>query len=64
MDDLQALPLVNQDRWILLQGSLQRIVAHLPLSCQWTHVAAAVQQAKSKAVDRVFTILGLPRADH
>jgi hypothetical protein len=63
MDDLQALPLADQDRWILLQGSLQRRVAHLPRGCQWTHVAAAVQRAESKAVDGVFAIVGLPRVE-
>jgi hypothetical protein len=30
MDRMQALPLVDQDRWLLLLDSLQRQVAHLP----------------------------------
>jgi hypothetical protein len=30
MDDLHALPVADQVRWILLQGSLQWRVAHLP----------------------------------
>jgi hypothetical protein len=29
MDRMQALPLADQDRWLLLHGSLQRRVAHL-----------------------------------
>jgi hypothetical protein len=63
MDDLHALPSVDLDRWILLQGSLQRRVARLPRGCQSTHVVAAVQRAESKAVDGVFAILGLPRVE-
>jgi hypothetical protein len=63
MDDLHVLLLADQDRWILLQGSLQQTVAHLPRGCQWTHVAAAVQRAESKAVDSVGAILGLPRVE-
>jgi hypothetical protein len=69
MDDLEALPLADQDCWILLQSSLQWRVAHLPRGCQWTHVAAAVQRSDSKslsiskAVDGVFAILGLPSAE-
>jgi hypothetical protein len=30
MDNLHALPLADQVRWILLQGNLRRRVAHLP----------------------------------
>jgi hypothetical protein len=63
MDDFHALPLADQDRWILLQGSLQRRVAHLPRGCQCTHAVAAVQRAESKAVDGVFAMLGLPRVE-
>jgi hypothetical protein len=63
MDDLLALPLADQDHWILLQASLQRRVAHFPQGCQWTHVAAAVQRAESKAVDGVFAILGPPSVE-
>jgi hypothetical protein len=29
MDRMQALPLADQDRWLLLHGSLQRRVEHL-----------------------------------
>jgi hypothetical protein len=53
MEELQALPLAAQDRWLLLHGSLQRRVAHLPRGCPWQHVGYAVQQAESKAVDGV-----------
>jgi hypothetical protein len=63
MEDLKAIPLADQDRWLLLHGSLQRRVAHLPRGCQWTHVEAAVQRAGSQALDCAFAILGLPRVD-
>jgi hypothetical protein len=63
MKELQALPLATQDRWLLLHGSLQRRVAHLPRGCPWQHVGHAVQRAESKAVDGVFALLGLPRVD-
>jgi hypothetical protein len=49
MEDLTALPLADQDHWLLLHGSLQRRVAHLPGGCQWTHVKAAVQRAEGSA---------------
>jgi hypothetical protein len=35
MDRMQALPLADHDRWLLLHGSLQRWVAHLPRGSQW-----------------------------
>jgi hypothetical protein len=38
IDRMQALPLLDQDRWILLHRSLQLRVAHLPRSSQWEHV--------------------------
>jgi hypothetical protein len=63
MEELQALPLAAQDRWLLLHGSLQRRVAYLPRGCPWQHVGHAVQRAESKAVDGVFALLGLPRVD-
>jgi hypothetical protein len=63
MEDLEALPLVDQDHWLLLHSSLQRRVAHLPRGCQWMHVEAGVQRAESKAVDCAFAILGLLRVD-
>jgi hypothetical protein len=63
MEDLTALPLADQDRWLLLHGSLQRRVAHLPRGCQWTHAGAAVQRAESQELDCAFAILGLPRVD-
>jgi hypothetical protein len=63
MEELQALSLAAQDRWLLLNGSLQRRVTHLPRGCPWQHVGHAVQRAESKAVDGVFALLGLPRVD-
>jgi hypothetical protein len=38
MEDLEALPLADQDRWLLLHGILQRRVAHLPWGCQLMHM--------------------------
>jgi hypothetical protein len=63
MDEMQALPLADQDRWILLHGSLQRRVAHLPQGCEWQHVGLAVRWAEDRAVDSVFAILEVPRVD-
>jgi hypothetical protein len=63
MEELQALPLAAQDRWLLLHGSLQRRVAHLPRGCPWQHVGHAVQRAERKTVHEVFALLGLPRVD-
>jgi hypothetical protein len=49
MDELLAIPLGDQDRWLVLHGSLQKHVAHLPQSCSWEHVGLVVGRAKSKA---------------
>lgn len=35
MDELQTLPPADQDRWLLLNGSLQQHVAQMPFGCQW-----------------------------
>jgi hypothetical protein len=63
MDELMALPLGDQDRWLVLSGSLQKRVAHLPRGCRWEHVGPAVLRAESKAVDCAFAIVALPRHD-
>jgi hypothetical protein len=51
---MQALPMLDQDRWILLHSSLQRRVAHLPRSSHWEHVGGAIQRVELKAVDASF----------
>jgi hypothetical protein len=58
MDRMQALPLADQDRWLLLHGSLQRRVAHLPRGSQWEQVGPAVHQAERKAVACAIAITG------
>jgi hypothetical protein len=58
MDRMQALPLADQDRWLLLHGSLQRRVAHLPRGSQWEQVGPAVHQAERKAVAGALAIAG------
>jgi hypothetical protein len=58
MDRMQALPLVDQDRWLLLHGSLSCQVAHLPRGSQWEQVGPAVHQADHKAVACALTIAG------
>jgi hypothetical protein len=58
MDRMQALPLADQDRWLLLHGSLQRQVAHLPRGSQWEQVGPAVHQAEPKAVACALAITG------
>jgi hypothetical protein len=63
MDQMQALPLADQDRWLLLHGSLQRRVAHLPRGNQWEQVGLAVQRAERKAVDCALAIIGHTTAD-
>jgi hypothetical protein len=63
MEELQALPQADQDCWLLLHGSLQRGMAHLPRVSLWQHVGQALQRADSEAVNGVFALLGLPRDD-
>jgi hypothetical protein len=63
MDEMQALPLADQDRWLLLHGSLQVRVAHLPRGCDWQHVGPAVWWAEDMAADGVFAILEVPHVD-
>jgi hypothetical protein len=61
MDELLALPLGDQDRWLVLHGSLQKRVAHLPRGCTWEHVGPVVVRAKSKAVDCAFAVMAQAR---
>jgi hypothetical protein len=63
MEELLALPLGDQDRWLSLQGSLQKRVAHLPRGYRWEHVGPAVQSAENKAVDCAFAIAANPRTN-
>jgi hypothetical protein len=63
MYELLALPLGDQDRWLVFHGSLQKRVAHLPLGCTWEHVGPAVVRAKSKAVDCAFAIMAQARTN-
>jgi hypothetical protein len=53
---MQALLLLDQDRWILLHRSLQLRVGHLPRSCQWEHVGRAIRRAELQVVDAAFAI--------
>jgi hypothetical protein len=63
LDKLQVLPLADQDRWLLLHGSLQRRVAHLPRGNQWQRVGQAVQRPESKAVNGAFALLQQAQAE-
>jgi hypothetical protein len=63
MDELLAQPLGDQDRWLVLHGSLRKRVAHLPRGCSWEHVGPAVVCAESKAVDCAFAIMAQARMD-
>jgi hypothetical protein len=63
MDELLALPLGDQDRWLVLHGSLQKHVEHLPQGCSWEHVGQAVGRAESEAVDCAFAITAQARLD-
>jgi hypothetical protein len=58
MDRMQALPLADQDRWLLLHGSLQRRVVHLPRGSQWEQVDPGIHQAERKAVACALAIAG------
>jgi hypothetical protein len=40
MEELLALPLGDQDSWLMLHGSLQKQVAHLPRGSRWKQVEA------------------------
>jgi hypothetical protein len=63
MDELLALPLEDQDRWLVLHSSLQKRVAHLPRGCAWEHAGPAVVLAGSKVVDCSFAIMAQARLD-
>ena len=63
MGELLQVPLGDQDRWLLLHGSLQKRVAHLPRGSRWEHVGPAVLRAESAAVDCAYAIIALPRED-
>jgi hypothetical protein len=63
MDKLLALPPGDQYRWLVLHGSLQKRVAHLPRGCTWEHVRPGVVRAESKAVDCAFAIMGQARTN-
>jgi hypothetical protein len=59
--ELLALLLGDQDRWLILHGSPQKQLAHLPRACKWSgQVGEADQLVESKAVDSAFAIMALP----
>jgi hypothetical protein len=58
MNTLDALPLPAQNRWLLLQGSLQLRVAHLPRVGEWAAVGTAVMVAEDRALQSTGAILG------
>jgi hypothetical protein len=64
MDTLDALPLPAQDRWLLLQGSLQLRVAHLPRVGKWAAVGTAVMVAEDRALQSTGAILGRETGAH
>jgi hypothetical protein len=57
MDTLDVLLLPAQDRWLLLQGSLQVHVAHLPRVGEWAAVRAALMVAEDRAPQSTGAIL-------
>jgi hypothetical protein len=63
IDKLLELRLGDQDRWLVLHGSLQKGVAHLPRGCTREHIGPAVVRAESKAVDCAFAIMAQARID-
>jgi hypothetical protein len=63
MDELLALPLGDQDCWLVLHGSLHKRAAHLPRGCTWEHVGPAMVLAESKAADCAFAIMPQARMD-
>jgi hypothetical protein len=64
MDTLDALPLPAQDRWLLLQGSLQLRVALLPRVGEWAAVGTAVMVAEDRALQITGAILGRETGGH
>jgi hypothetical protein len=64
MDTLDAFQLPAQDRWLLLQGSLQLLVAHLPRVGEWAAVGTAVMVAEDRALQSTGAILGRETGAH
>jgi hypothetical protein len=64
MDALDELPLPTQDRWLLLQGSLQLRMTHLPWVSEWAAVGTAVMDDEDYALRSTGTILGRERCAH
>jgi hypothetical protein len=63
MNELLALPLGDQDTWLVLHRSLQKRIAQLARGCTWEHVGLAVVRAESNAVDCAFTIMAQARIE-
>jgi hypothetical protein len=64
MDTLDALPLPAQNRWLLLHGSVQLRVAHLPRVGEWAAVGMAVMVAEDWAIQSTGAILGRETGAH
>jgi hypothetical protein len=57
MDTLEGLPLRRQDQLLLLRGSLQQRIAHLPRVCTCDSIGLAVT-LEARAVDSACFIMG------
>jgi hypothetical protein len=55
VDALAILPLGEQDHWLVLHGSLQQRVAHIPRGGAWEPVGGAVHKTESHALDSDFS---------
>jgi hypothetical protein len=58
MDTLEEMPLRRQDQLLLLKGSLQQCMAHLPRVCKWDSIGFAVTLSGARAVDSACFIMG------
>jgi hypothetical protein len=63
VDELAILPLGEQDHWLVLHGSLQQRVAHIPRCGTWEPVGGAVHKTESHALDSDFSSTGYARED-
>jgi hypothetical protein len=57
MDTLEGLPLQHQDQLLLLRGSIQQRMAHLPRVCKWDSIGLAVTLVEVRAVDSAYFIM-------
>lgn len=63
VDTLDQLKLPSQEHWLLLHGSRQLRMAHLPQVAEWDSIGNAVLATEDRMVDSAFKLMCCAQQD-